>query len=155
MRNIQISQTSSISRELREQAAEAVIDAHRFGTPRRNLVSRILSQYEDVPAVLPTHEEMTQMGGDIIAIAAALEAGLSVKAFGKAIQDGLNLGLFCNALKCGFKPRGFAGLVRRNDIEIVNEGLDHFVDYHNDNPHPRNIMERVSRMFGEELAATC
>src|SRR5271170_7329891 len=116
MMNIQNTQ-NSVTRDMMEMAAEAVIDAHRFGTPRRSdsLVKRVLARYEAVTAILPTADEMTEQGGDIVAIANALTSGLVVSAFGKAIRNGLDLGAFSDAVKNGLDVKAFS--------KAVNSGL--------------------------------
>ncbi len=156
MLNIQNIQSSKISRADAEMAAEAVIDSLRFG--KRSLVDRVLARYEtvpEVPALLPSSDEMAANGGDIVAIAVALNFGLNITSFGEAIDNGLNLGTFSQALKVGFDAREFAGLVRRNDIETVNNGLEHFVDCQTDESYRLSPVERVARMWGEEVVAAC
>ena len=121
----------------RQMAAEAVIESHRY----RSVNDRMLSRYEAVPAVLPSADDLADMGGDIIAIAHALDSGLSASAFGTAIENGLGLRAFCRAVKAGLDVHAFSAAVNNGlsapdfadtveslDIDTLNWGLQCFTE---------------------------
>ena len=95
-------------------AADSVIHAYRYPT----LTDRALALTEsDYPALMPSSDDLSEMGVDIVSLARALEAGLNAELFGKVITTGLlNLEEFNRSLVWGL------------DIPVYNEGMEHLVD---------------------------
>jgi len=99
-----------------EMWAESIIEMHRFGCD----ADRVLARWDedDVDALMPSADDLDDIGFDIVGLAKALEAGLNAELFGKAYRL-LDIAEFNLALVA----RG-AGL----DITLYNEGLDHLAD---------------------------
>lgn len=100
---------------VRELWAESVIEQHRFPTEE----DRFLARYEsDYPSLMPSSDDLDELGFDIIGLAVALDAGLDAVWFGKAYRlldiAEFNIALVAHA----------AGL----DIALYNEGLSHLAD---------------------------
>ncbi len=85
--------------------ASQIIDNYRFTT-----TDRILTRWgEEVNPLFPSAAELAKRHGDIIAIAAALEAGLlNPTSFSKAVNDGLNLDTFSHALNFRLNAQSFS-----------------------------------------------
>jgi|688.fasta_scaffold563400_1 hypothetical protein len=64
--------------------AESIIEMHRFGCD----ADRVLSRWDenDVDALMPSSDELSDCGFDIVGLAKALEAGLNAELFGKAYR---------------------------------------------------------------------
>jgi hypothetical protein len=99
--------------DMLEQWADAVIDRHRFGCDE----DRVLARWDesDVDALMPSSDDLSEIGFDIVGLAKALESGLNAELFGKAYRL-LDITEFNVALAAGL------------DIALYNEGLDHLAD---------------------------
>ena len=91
--------------------ADGVIEHHRFA----NDEDRILARYEDTDTVMPSADDLENIGFDVVGLATALEAGLDPVLFGKAYPL-VDVAEFNLALAAGL------------DIALYNEGLDHLAD---------------------------
>ena len=91
--------------------AEGVIEHHRFASDE----DRILARYEDTDTVMPSADDLENIGFDVVGLATALEAGLNPTLFGKAYPL-VDVAEFNIALAAGL------------DIALYNEGLDHLAD---------------------------
>jgi hypothetical protein len=99
-----------------EMWADSVIDSRRFSS----VEDRLLARYdeEDVDALMPSADELSDIGFDVVGLAMALEAGLDAEMFGKAYSL-LDIAEFnIKLLTLG------AGM----DIALYNEGLSHLAD---------------------------
>ena len=98
-----------------EMWAESVIEQRRFSTEE----DRVLARYEsDYPSLMPSADDLGDMGFDIYGLARALEAGLDAELFGKAYSliDISEFNISLVALGAGL------------DISLYNEGLEHLAD---------------------------
>lgn len=90
---------------------------------------RVLSKYEEVEALFPETEVLEAQGADIHIILAALtDGGLDAIDFGAALDDGLNVALFSEAVANGFDPACLPDLMDDFSAAEVNGQLSHFVD---------------------------
>ncbi len=128
MENVDIRTT----RALAEAKAGTVICRHRFlegGTSE---------------GVIPSAIELKRNGGDIVAIAEALESGLSAFALGRAISAGLDLWVFSEALERGLCVDHFWRWVQDiEDIEELNGALECFNEHHEEARQYPSCMERI------------
>ncbi len=98
-----------------EMWADSVVENRRYST----VEDRILARYEsDYPSLMPSSDELSDMGFDIIGLAMALEAGLDAEMFGKAysLLDVAEFNIKLLTLGAGM------------DIALYNEGLSHLAD---------------------------
>ena len=102
---------AAIPADILEMWADGVIDHHRFASDE----DRILSRFEDTDTVMPSADDLTAIGFDVVGLAKALEAGLNSELFGKAYPL-VDVAEFNIALSAGL------------DIPLYNEGLDHLAD---------------------------
>jgi hypothetical protein len=98
-----------------EMWADSVIEQRRFSC----LEDRALSRYEsDTPSLMPSSDELSDIGFDLVGLAMALEAGLDAELFGKAYRfvviPEFNIALV--ALGAGL------------DVALYNEGMDQLVE---------------------------
>ena len=91
--------------------AEGVIEHHRFASDE----DRILARYEETDTVMPSADDLENIGFDVVGLATALEAGLNPTLFGKA-HPLVDVAEFNIAMAAGL------------DIDLFNEGLDHLAD---------------------------
>jgi hypothetical protein len=91
--------------------ADGVIEHHRFASDE----DRVLARYEDTDTVMPSADDLADIGFDVVGLATALEAGLDPVLFGKAYPL-VDVAEFNLALTAGL------------DIALYNEGLDHLAD---------------------------
>lgn len=116
--------------------ADSVIHAYRYPT----LEDRALALTEsDYPALMPSSDDLDEMGVDIVGLARALEAGLNAELFGKVITTGLlNLDEFNRSLASGL------------DIPSYNEAMDHLVDFAADRAsHDGSFVDEVLARYGD------
>ena len=102
---------TAIPADILEMWADGVIDHHRFASDE----DRILSRFEDTDTVMPSADDLSAIGFDVVGLATALEAGLNPELFGKAYRL-VDVTEFNIALAAGL------------DIALYNEGLDHLAD---------------------------
>lgn len=109
--NIAIATATTIPADIAALWADGVIDHHRFASNE----DRILARYEDTDTVMPSSDDLTDIGFDVVGLATALEAGLDPALFGKAYPL-IDVAEFNLALAAGL------------DIALYNEGMDHLAD---------------------------
>lgn len=90
-----------------EASLEARLEAHRYETTE----DRVLARYEDVPALLPSYDELRAMGLDMARFVDCLDRGLNAKNFGILLAGGMNVGAF-NAY-----------MEKAMNIAIFNDGM--------------------------------
>ncbi len=100
-----------ITADILEMWADGVIDHHRFASEE----DRILARFEDTDTLMPSADDLSEIGFDVVGLAKALEAGLNPELFGKAYPL-VDVAEFNIALAAGL------------DIALYNEGLDHLAD---------------------------
>jgi len=94
-----------------EMWADSVIYCHR-----RSPEDRALALTEpDYPALMPSSDDLSEMGFDIVVLARALEAGLDAELFGKVYRL-VHITEFNQALTWGL------------DIPAYNEAMEHLAD---------------------------
>ena len=120
-----------------EMAAESVIDHHRF----ESNADRILARYEDdVPALMPSADELSEMGIDVVGLAKALTAGLNARHFGIALAaDMLVIDSLNSELAAGI------------DVAVYNECLEHMVDIVAEREAHPDPVDRILCRHGECL----
>jgi hypothetical protein len=111
MNNTAVIAVTAIPTDILEMWADGVIDHHRFASDE----DRILSRFEETDTVMPSADDLTDIGFDVVGLATALEAGLNPELFGKAYRL-VDVAEFNIALAAGL------------DIALYNEGLDHLAD---------------------------
>lgn len=116
--------------------ADAVIHRYRYPT----LEDRALALTEsDYPALMPSSDDLDEMGVDIVCLARALETGLNAQLFGKVITTGLlNIDELNRSLNWGV------------NIPLFNEGMEHLVDFAADRAvHDGSFVDEVLARYGE------
>jgi hypothetical protein len=124
--------------DMLSMSAEATIDRYRFAS----LSDRVLSRHEDVPALMPSADELSFMGVDIVGLARALEAGLNPELFGQVVGM-LDIASFNEELAAGL------------NVSLYNEGMDHLSDVASMYAaHPQRIDQILCR-YGDCGGVSC
>lgn len=121
--------------------AETVIENHRFTSRSAQVLSR-LGETTSRQVRLGSAEELAAAGHNIVAIAFALDrgvtasavkkalkGGISLKALVSAIENGLDTGIFSRAVMCGLVVRHFASTVENMQGDELNGALENFIEH--------------------------
>src|SRR5207253_2780154 len=116
-----------------DESISARIDAHRYGS----LGARILARYDEVTPLMPSSDELKEMGVNVGLLAAVLDAGLDAELFGKVVNNGLDIEAFNVSLESGL------------DIALYNEGMAHLVEHNAEVAAFPTVTDRVLHRLGE------